>query len=257
MDFELTSSPKPRSRLLDDAGFSLSATPVVSGEETGATGADELPRSQGNEALYLMARDPHSVFAFWDIDWVTAFGEPAPRERKVHFALQNADGSEVMRMEVEPTAGNCLVEELTPDTAFRAVLGYESAGQWVTLATSAVMTTPTFGLHESSDSELATVPVHLHFQHMVEVLRAPQEEGRSLTTMLADLRQRATSDLGGELNPGQRQLADVVNEVRARTAPDAQERLSADLWREEPFGRLVQGDATSPSGGFPGSSRQL
>ncbi len=109
-----------------DSSFRISARPVVSrtDAESPDAGASHLPRSYGTETLSLLARDPHTVFAFWDIDWNAAFRGLASKERKVHLRLLDSDGTEQTAVEVEPMAGSCYVTVADADAAYSGEIGY-------------------------------------------------------------------------------------------------------------------------------------
>src|SRR3954447_19826871 len=166
MDFTITSEPgsvsgdsdaqaaAPRS----DSEFSLSPLPVVANATDSTAHADELPRSYGGDALCLMPRDARTLFAYWDIDWQSAFGEAAPTERKVHLRILDANGSEESKMEVQPTAAGQLVETATDNAAYTAEIGYHtSAGEWKSLASSARISTPPALPVDGVSAELATI----------------------------------------------------------------------------------------------------
>src|ERR1700682_5465427 len=42
----------------------------------------ELPRSYGRSVLFGIARDPHTLFAYWEIDWRGGFGDKPPDRGK-------------------------------------------------------------------------------------------------------------------------------------------------------------------------------
>jgi len=75
------------------AAFILSSQPIV--EEPSPEPPDrrdyellgELPRSYGGAFLFAIARDPHTIFIYWDIDWPAVFGEMPPIDRKVHLRV--------------------------------------------------------------------------------------------------------------------------------------------------------------------------
>src|SRR6476619_1564693 len=108
-----------------DSSFRISARPVVSRTEAEASEAEasHLPRSYGSETLTLLARDPHTVFAFWDIDWNTAFRDLRPKEHKVYLRLVDSERREQASVEVEPMAGSCYVTVADADAGYRGEIG--------------------------------------------------------------------------------------------------------------------------------------
>src|SRR3954465_7296593 len=93
MEYDITPPATPDDDLVETSleathsSFQVSARPVIAMGASAETESVPLPRSYGTESLTLLARDPHTIFAFWDIDWNTAFRHLAPPERKVHLRL--------------------------------------------------------------------------------------------------------------------------------------------------------------------------
>jgi hypothetical protein len=102
-----------------------------------------LPRSYGTQSVWLMPRDPHSIFAYWDVDWHLALGEKLPTNRKAQLRLFGADGSQLTRARSGADGGQLLSRRGDADESYTAELGYYSpAGTWNSVATSPTATTP-------------------------------------------------------------------------------------------------------------------
>src|SRR4051812_832925 len=75
------------------AEFVLSSQPMLASQERSVDALrdyenlGELPRSYGGSFLFAIARDPHTLFVYWDIDWATVFGENPPPDRKAHLRV--------------------------------------------------------------------------------------------------------------------------------------------------------------------------
>lgn len=244
-----------------DSGFTISPTPIVAGEEVSAADASaDLPAAEGNEPLYLLPRDPNSAFAFWNLDWTIAFGEPAPREREVLLKVSKLGDGETKVLAISPTAGSCLVDDLEAESAYQASLGYHDlAGEWVLLATSAEVTTPAAQVAEPADADFATVPFHLSFHRMLELLRVPKQESQSLTTMLNELRTRAEAATAGEVRsrPDDQELVHAIRQAVIQDPPPTGAASVAELWTTDLMQQVLgsfKGSA-SPPNGFGESSR--
>jgi hypothetical protein len=100
----------------EEGSFTISASPVVEEVEPNEATAEqgELPRSYGTQSVWLMPRDPHSIFAYWDVDWHLALGEKLPTNRKAQLRLFSADGSQLTEREVEPMAASCYLDVAMP-----------------------------------------------------------------------------------------------------------------------------------------------
>jgi hypothetical protein len=208
-----------------------------------------------------MPRDPHSIFAYWDVDWHRAFGEKLPTDRKAHLRVFDAEGSQRTELEVEPMAGSCYVSVADADESYSAELGYYSpAGTWNSLATSASAATPPEVSGATGFPEFATVPFHLSFQHMVDLLRVYKQENESLTAMLNELRQREASSAPvlNHATADQQNLARAVEAAASQQpAPAPAASSSPDLWQRQNFSSTIGSGGFSPSGGFGGSSRHF
>src|SRR5438067_4664689 len=84
----------------------------------------ELPQSYGENTLFLIARDPHWLFSYWDIDWS---GVPAAAtkdgERKIFLKLLTEDGAEEAVIEIHPEAKNWYVPVSKASASYHAELG--------------------------------------------------------------------------------------------------------------------------------------
>ena len=113
------------------AEFVLSSQPVVPEKFSRDLSAlrdyenlGELPRSYGGAFLFAIARDPHTVFVYWDIDWPTIFGETPPADRKVHLRVLWHEGIEEATAAVEPLAGSHLLSVEHARSSYRIEIGY-------------------------------------------------------------------------------------------------------------------------------------
>lgn len=240
-----------------DGGFRISSRPSIPEAGESTSRADELPRSYGGETLCLMPRDPHSLFAYWDIDWAKAFGEAAPRERKVHLRILAADGSEGKKVEVEPMAGGRIVEIAAEDAGYTAEIGYyDSAGGWQSVAASAPVNTPPALPTDGVAADVTTIPFHLSFQRMLDVLRVSRQDSESLTEMLTSLRERADSDEPGNFTVHQRELVETIDQFIAHgPSPAADDATATVVWTQEQRERLLGFRSSSLPGGYGGSSK--
>ncbi|MEP6956004.1 MAG: DUF4912 domain-containing protein [Chthoniobacterales bacterium] len=239
--------------------FRVSAQLVVpdEGQEVAAERAapPELPTFYGTQSLTLMARDPRTLFAYWDVDWQKAFAEEQPRERKVHLRVRRADGAEESTTEIEPMAGGCYVSVQDGDTAYVGEIGYfQPAGVWNLVASSEKIMTPAEAATEA-ESELVTVPFHLSFQRMLDVFRASKYENESLTEMLQDLRGRATTGPTHESLTRQEakisRAVDQAIEAQPKREPVAAKDMP-DLWHKAGISQAPGLGGASPSDGFGG-----
>ena len=178
--------------VLSDRPLVPSESPERSSDRRDFENLGELPRFYGQPVLFGIARDPHTLFAYWEIDWKTAFGEKPPVDRKVHLRVNSEDGSKETMVEVEPFAGNHCVAVAHARSIYRIELGYhETASGWNSVATSDTIATPPDDVSEDDAVDVATVPFHLSFQRMVDTFRASKYDGDALVEIVSRLQERA------------------------------------------------------------------
>jgi hypothetical protein len=186
----------------------------------------ELPQSYGQDTLFLIARDPHWLFSYWDLDWLP--WQPKAANGKFYLKLLKEDGSVEVTTEIHPEARNWYLPVKHAGTSYHAELGCLGAdGEWIPIARSGVATTPQDKFSDSAEADFATVPIHLTFQRLVEMVRDRMKEGESLITALARLQGEGRRLL---FQPG-----------RAPAWTDDQRRLLAALFGQEVMDRIAMG----------------
>jgi hypothetical protein len=186
----------------------------------------ELPRSYGRPVLFGISRDPHTLFAYWEIDWQSVFGEKPPVDRKVHLRVISEDGSEEIEITVEPFAGNHCVAVSQARSTYRIELGYyEPEEVWNSVGTSDAIATPPDDVSESDSIDVATVPFHLSFQRMVDAFRASKYDGDALVEIVSRLQEQV--DLPGEEGMAEtdRELLHAISSSLSETDATQRARL--------------------------------
>ena len=185
------------------AEFVLSSEPVVphdiSASEAAAILRDyenlgELPRSYGGAFLFAIARDPHTLFVYWDIDWAAEFGDTPPSDRKAHLRVLWHEGIEESTVAVEPLAGSHLVRVIHARSSYRVEIGYYAPDSvWNSVGISSAVITPPDDVAESNGGpvDVATIPFHLSFQRIVDTFRSAKYDGDALAEIMGQLQHHA------------------------------------------------------------------
>ena len=228
------------------AEFVLSSEPVVpeqSAQDLSAVrdyeNLGELPRSYGGAFLFAIARDPHTVFVYWDIDWAAVFGDTPPVDRKVHLRVLWHEGIEESTAAAEPMAGSHLLAVTHARSSYRVEIGYYAPENvWNSVAISAAVITPPDDVAENGPVDVATIPFHLSFQRIVDTFRGSKHDGDALAEILGRLQHHADSS-DASLPENERELlralesdTQAVQRARLRNAPDvfaARERVESIL----------------------------
>ena len=174
----------------------------------------ELSRATLESGLYAMARDPYTLFVYWEIDWPESFGDKPPANRLVHLRVLSERGVEESSTAVEPLMRSCFVPTAKAGTAYRLEIGFYSPPEiWNSVETSALVTTPPDDLQEPAFFTVASVPFHLSFQRLIEMSAALPTDGEKLVRKIAALQERSDDPASGE------SLTDAeLNLLRAITA---------------------------------------
>src|SRR3954471_9077030 len=141
-------------------------------DEPGETAGDleELPHPFGAPLLFAIARDPRTLFVYWNIDWPVAFGGEEPKDRQVFLRVIEEDGIEESESLIEPMLGSFYTPVAKPCSRYQVELGYYSrSGGWKSIALSDFVTMPADRPSENLVVDVATVPFHLSFQKMVDL----------------------------------------------------------------------------------------
>ena len=179
--------------------YTLGPTPPL--EAVGATGeSGELPEAYGTGKLLLTARDPHWLYAHWDLT----------REQLREHNRRSVDGHLVLRVFSEQVAGEPFVEaHVNPEsrnwfvhvgrggTKFVAVLGYyaKTSARWTQLSVSAPTLTPPDSLSPDTSVHFATIPVDVPFDKLLAVVKAAVGESVPLAEAIQHLRAEGRAEM--------------------------------------------------------------
>lgn len=188
----------------------------------------ELPASYQEDTLFLIARDPRWLFCYWDFDYAPYPGAAMRGGvRQFFLKITTAQGAEENLVEIAPEARNWYVPVSQPGTTYTAEIGFfEKTGAWHSIVRSAATVTPADALAPEANADFATVPAHIAFERLLEMMKDRMTEGESLISALARI-------------AGEGRL-----EFRAGSAPtwtDEQKRLLAALLGDALINRIGMG----------------
>lgn len=191
-------------------GFQISREPVVclatDNRPKDSGNSITLPRAYGPPVLFAIARDSRCIFAGWNIDWLSVFGKTMPMDRQVHLRVYRTDGLEQKSVAVEPMAGMHYVTISEPHGSYRLEIGYyQPADVWHSVATSNKIVMPPDAITESADVDLVTIPFHLSFQQLVDLLGHANDS--QLATIISQFQKRAlSSEERTRLSPDEKRI---------------------------------------------------
>jgi len=141
----------------------------------------ELPPSYGSNTIFLIAQDPHWLFTYWDFDISKHPGGA------LHLRYCNAAGGIEGEIEVPFETRNWYIPVQHAGAMYHVELGYYRGESWHLLGRSDGVQTPRDQLSEDQNFELATIPLQISFERMMESLRAAVVAGESLAQTLSRL----------------------------------------------------------------------
>lgn len=150
----------------------------------------ELPESYGTGRLFLVARDPRWLYAYWDLS----------AAQLANYRKQAVDGQLLLRVREQNHARPTQEIKLTPDarnwylnvdkpaTTFSVQLGYRRrGGGFHVISQSGEATTPAEGMSGDRGAQFVSVPLHLRFRDLTALLREQAEDSRQLAYTLRRL----------------------------------------------------------------------
>ena len=194
----------------------------------------ELPEAYGTQALLLTARDPHWLYAHWDLTraQLKEYNSlSADRHLVLRVYLNQVAGKPSTEVHVHPESRNWFIHVGRAGAKFIAELGYYTRKkQWITIATSGVTLTPTDSLSDDSSVRFATLPEDVTIEQLQQLVQTAAQDNAPLLEVIqqlqgtagADRRTKATKAFGASgasarWTPGQeRALAGAISmdEVR-------------------------------------------
>ena len=243
-------TPKPRGR------FRICREPVVrlgaADQLSAAADSMSLPRICEEAMLFAIARDEHTIFVSWDIDWPPVFGKAMPVDRQVHLRLIGQCCVE-QRVAVEPMAAMYYLTTAGPDDSYRVEIGYfQPADTWNSVALSDEVKMPPQGSAEIAEVDLVTIPFHLGFQQLANLFGAA--DGTPLARLVSEFQKRAlTSD-----QPNESPETQILRKLNLSLPQIASAQLEFEKGDHDKLARhtraFIRVTTTSPSRGFEGNA---
>jgi hypothetical protein len=157
-----------------------------------ATVETELPEAYGTKKLFLTARDPHWLYAHWDLT----------REQQLKLNAKSSDGHLILRVYAGNAKGHPLYEiHVHPESrhwfahveragdSYAAELGYYApAGRWIRVAVSGATVTPPDTASAETAAEFATIPFEFPFPKLMQIVKQAVHENLTLAQAIEELR---------------------------------------------------------------------
>ena len=206
--------------------FSQGATPPTQSFSGG-----DLPESYGTKKLFLTARDPHWLYAHWDLT----------REQQNDYNSLSTDGHLVLRIfagkieghpayeiHVHPESRHWFAHVERAGNTYAAELGYYSAlGKWMRIAVSSGTLTPPDAAAPESEADYATIPFEFPFAKLMQIVEEAVRDNVPLTHAIEDLRRHGHPDLPRFSSSGLSSVAPSPSAANHSAAPTGGAGLAA------------------------------
>jgi hypothetical protein len=191
----------------------------------------ELPESYGTGRLFLTARDPHWLYAYWDLSWqqmADARGQ-ASDGRLLLRVYEKNHAEPIQVLTLGHDSRNWYIPVNKAATTYRVELGYwRHDGQFHVISHSRETTTPPDAVSADTTARFVTIPIDITFQDLFNIIRGHMRSGEALADALHRLQRagfRFPFKLGLELGPW-----------TAEQATELERILGGDLFRRIQMG---------------------
>jgi hypothetical protein len=188
----LLEGDEPSPSRVSGPGERYALGPVPPGVPEQSPELADLPEAYGTQQLLLTARDPHWLYAHWDLT----------REQLKRYNSRSVDRHLVLRIyknevtgephreiHVHPESRNWFAHVGLGGTRFVAELGYYRPNdQWVRVAVSASTMTPPDTMSDDLSVWFETLPVDLRLEELVRLVKAAVQDNVPLMEAIQQLR---------------------------------------------------------------------
>lgn len=214
--------------------------------------ADDPPESEphyGGAKLWLVARDPHCLFAYWEFR-AEEHPDAAGHDGRARFFLRIfRDGRAVeSSTEIESAAGHAFIPAQSADSGYLAELGFFAGEIWCFLARSGIARTPPALPSADAPAIFATIPARLSLGKMCDLLAKFALPGESLAITAARLQNDARHH--GDWTPEHEHLlAEILGASVAEAAASPAESITLTQAIRRKFAATA--DAAKPGAPLP------
>jgi hypothetical protein len=147
----------------------------------------ELPEAYGTGRLFLTARDPHWLFAYWDLSW----------QQMADYRGQSSDGRLVLRvfeknhthpvqeLTLNHDSRNWYIPVNKAATTYSAQLGFwQRGGSFYVISHSRKATAPADAVSGDTTARFVTIPIDFSFHELLSLIRGHMKDGEALADAL-------------------------------------------------------------------------
>ncbi|MDD2709739.1 MAG: DUF4912 domain-containing protein [Verrucomicrobiae bacterium] len=150
----------------------------------------ELPESYGTGRLFFAARDPHWIYAYWDYTWqqmedIRRIARHGELKLRVYNSSHPQEGSIHQEITLNPAARNWFVHAGNANADYCAELGYyDHSGKFIATTRSRTTHTPPDRPSSRTDARFVTIPFHISFGELFNLVKGHFRDGEELADVL-------------------------------------------------------------------------
>ncbi len=143
----------------------------------------ELPESYGTGRLFLVARDPHWLFAYWDLSGqqMADYRRQASDGRLVLRLFEKNHPAPIQELTLHHDSRNWYIPVNKAATTYHAELGFwRHDGGFHVISRSREATTPPDTVSPDQTARFATIPIDIPFSELLNIIRSHIRHGERL-----------------------------------------------------------------------------
>jgi hypothetical protein len=152
----------------------------------------ELPEAYGTKDILLAARDPHWLYAHWDLtrDQLRRFNAMSRDGHLiVRVFLGNPTGTPIQEVHVHPESRHWFIHVERAGARYAVELGYYGTNKrWKSISTSGLTLTPPDMMADDASELFATIPMEVPLPKLVELVQSAAAESAPLAAAIEELR---------------------------------------------------------------------
>lgn len=161
--------------------FDVSGSEYVHPQKPAYEDLGELPHAYGTRRLFLAARDPYYLFAYWDFTHEQLVEEAWSKahDHQTFLQVYRSSSERIAQVRIEYTPSSYIFK-VEPNHSFYAEIGfYNHNGSFEVLARSNECHTPRENLSPYTEARFITIPFDFSFRQLLDLIQAyilPNEE---------------------------------------------------------------------------------
>jgi len=147
----------------------------------------ELPEAYGTGRLFLTARDPHWLYAYWDLSWqqMADYRGQSSDSRLLLRVFEKNHATPIQELSLGHDTRNWYIPVNKAATTYSAELGFwRRDGHFHVISRSRDATTPPDQISADTTAKFVTIPIDFTFRELLNLIRGHMKDGEALAEAL-------------------------------------------------------------------------